>query len=260
MNKNKYIFNVKECYCKVYYKDSYGLIDIEDYNKVKDYNWHIDRSINGYLITDTYINNKKESMYLHRFIMSDKLKGDNKLVIDHINRNRLDNRKINLRACTQQQNMFNKGIMDKNQYGVTGISKVNGRYQSSITIDGKFINLGYFDNVKDAVMERLKAEVVYYKEYAPQKHLFEEYGIDSNIDYNVHKYVGRKDGNEKKVKGIHKYKYRTSQGKYNSKWRVEFSIKGKKYYLGLFDKLDEAIEIKENWYKLHVKDGIVIGV
>ena len=45
--KNKYIFNVKEGYCKIYCKDKFGLIDIEDYNKVKDYTWRIN---NGYLL------------------------------------------------------------------------------------------------------------------------------------------------------------------------------------------------------------------
>ena len=253
MNKNKYIFNTKEGYCKIYYKDKYGLIDIEDYDKVKEYKWRI---VNGYLTTDTYIEDKRTTLLLHRLIMSNNLKG--KLVIDHINRNRLDNRKVNLRVCTQQQNTMNKGITDNNQYGVTGITKVNGRYQSFITVNGEYNNLGYFDNVKDAVKERLKAEVVYYKEYAPQKHLFEEYGIDSNIDYNVHKYIGRKDGNEKKIKGIHKYKCPKKDG-YYYKWKVEFNKDNNRYYLGLFDTLEEAIQVKQDWDKLHTVDDIVIG-
>ena len=45
--------------------------------------------------------------------------------------------------------------------------------------DGKEINLGYFDNIEDAVKARLEGELKYFgAEFAPQRHLFEQYGIE----------------------------------------------------------------------------------
>ena len=40
------------------------------------------------------------------------------------------------------------------------------------------VELGYFDDIKDAIIARLQAEKKYYGEFAPQKHLYKEYGID----------------------------------------------------------------------------------
>lgn len=248
MNKNKYIFNKEKGYCKLYYKDKYCLIDLDDVQSIMTYNWRYSK---GYFATDFKKDNKRTTLSLHRYLMKNNLNNYNKNVIDHINRNKLDNRKCNLRICTQADNVKNRTISNKNKYDVIGITYINNKYYAFLSVDGKYINLGYFDKKEDAITERLKAEVVYFKEYSPQKHLFNEYNIDINKEYNVHNYIGRKQGNDKSIKGIHKYKYKTKDG-YKNKWRVEFSINNIKYYLGLFDDLEEAIDVKENWYKHNI--------
>ena len=48
-------------------------------------------------------------------------------------------------------------------------------YEDSIFVDGKNILLGRSSNKEDAITKRLKAEKKYFKEFAPQKHLFEDY-------------------------------------------------------------------------------------
>ena len=53
-----------------------------------------------------------------------------------------------------------------------------------ISIDKKSINLGSFANKDDAIKARLKAEAKYYGEFAPQIHLFEQYGITQQNDSN----------------------------------------------------------------------------
>jgi len=75
------------------------LIDDEDYDKIKDYKWHISM-IHGYKRVKTcfYINKKRITIYLHRFIMN--VSKDKQ--VDHKNHNTLDNRKCNLRICTSQ--------------------------------------------------------------------------------------------------------------------------------------------------------------
>jgi hypothetical protein len=77
-----------------------ALIDDEDYDLVKDINWSF-RS--GYVCGGA-------RSYMHRLVMGLE-RGDGK-VVDHINRNRLDNRKSNLRVGTQAQNNTNLPLPD----------------------------------------------------------------------------------------------------------------------------------------------------
>lgn len=111
---------------------------------------------------------------LHRLITNNQFK-----YVDHKNRNKTDNRKENLRECTRSQNGMNRDIYSNNKTGVTGVyyRKDNGKYSALIKDNGKQICLGAFINKEDAIKARLKAEAQYYGKFAPQKHLFEEYGI-----------------------------------------------------------------------------------
>lgn len=80
--------------------------------------------------------------------------------IDHINRNTSDNRIINLRLVTRQQNCLNRGMNKNNTSGVTGVcwNKQNNKWQSQITVNKKSILLGTFLNFEDAVKARKAAE------------------------------------------------------------------------------------------------------
>ena len=77
---------------------------------------------------------------------------------------------------------MNRDIYSNNKTGVTGVyyRKYNGKYSALIKDNGRQICIGTFTNKEDAIKARLKAEIQYYGEFAPQKHLFEEYGIISS--------------------------------------------------------------------------------
>jgi hypothetical protein len=101
------------------------------------------------------------------------------IIIDHINRNPEDNRKENLRFCDYSQNGQNHNMQESNTSGVIGISwhiRIN-KYSAFIMIDKKLKHLGYFENKEDAIKTRLQAEFQYYGDFAPQRHLFEQYGV-----------------------------------------------------------------------------------
>lgn len=68
----------------------------------------------------------------------------------------------------------------KNKSGVVGVSwnKKRNNWKSVLIFDGKENYLGNFKNKDDAIKSRLLAEVQYYGEHAPQKHLFNQYGIN----------------------------------------------------------------------------------
>lgn len=74
-------------------------IDKEDIDKVKDRKWCL--HINGY--PATRYNNS--SQYLHRFILDNLEKTDMKKAVDHINLDKMDNRKSNLRFLTNYENL-----------------------------------------------------------------------------------------------------------------------------------------------------------
>ena len=130
------------------------LIDIEDIDKVKKYKW---------FIHDNYVYCGTSKILLHRFIMNCP---DDK-VVDHINHNPLDNRKCNLRICSNQQNCMNANLSKNNTSGYTGViwHKLSQKWQSEIRVDGKYIYLGLFINLKDAIEARKQAEIKYFGEY-----------------------------------------------------------------------------------------------
>jgi hypothetical protein len=113
----------------------------------------------------------------HRLVL--KLRSNNRKVVDHIDKNKLDNRKINLRICYQVKNTYNSPMKKNNSSGFTGVffSKDKNKYYANIMIKGKNIFLGYFENIEDAIKKRLEGEAKYFAEYSPQIHLFEKYGV-----------------------------------------------------------------------------------
>lgn len=153
------------------------IIDVEDYDKIKDYCWTC--SSFGYFSSTRVINGKKTNFKLHRVIM-DCVSHDN-VCIDHINTlDKFDNRKSNLRVATRQENMFNSKLSKNSKSGFTGVywSNKDKSWYSQINCDRKHIHLGYTKTKEDAIIQRLKAEIEYFgKDFAPQRHLFEEYGI-----------------------------------------------------------------------------------
>lgn len=119
---------------------------------------------------------------LHCFL----LPTDKGLIADHIDRNPYDNRLSNLRVVTRGENNVNKSIQRNNSTGITGVNKENKGYVVYITPMGKRrLRLGLFTDLKEATIARLNAEVKHYGKFAPQQHLYEEYGIDdSNVEYD----------------------------------------------------------------------------
>lgn len=129
------------------------LIDLDDVDKVREYKWSMND--NGYIWNG--------KIYLHRFIMNP----PDGMVIDHINHDRLDNRKENIRICTIRQNNMNKSFMSNNTSGVIGVNwnKRAKKWKSRINVNGNEIHLGYFDTKEDAIQARINAEIEYFGEY-----------------------------------------------------------------------------------------------
>jgi hypothetical protein len=84
--------------------------------------------------------------------------------LDHINRNRSDNRISNLREVTNKQNLQNAGKYSHNTSGHSGVSwhKQRSKWVAQIKHNHKVIHLGYFTNIEDAIAARKAAEKLYW--------------------------------------------------------------------------------------------------
>lgn len=129
------------------------IFDLDDYSKIKNYNWRIHP--NGY-VSGSEWDGIAKTILLHRLIMNVP-KG---YVVDHINHDKLDNRKSNLRICTYQENNRNKRKLNSNTSGVVGVTynKKHKKWYSQIGLNDKTISLGGFDDFEDAVKTRKIAE------------------------------------------------------------------------------------------------------
>lgn len=150
------------------------IIDIDDFDKVYNYCWHIDD--NGYVIAP--IPKKKNKYYrLHRFVLN----YDEEGIVDHINHNTRDNRKENLRITNDYGNNVNS--LRK----LSGIVKDKNKWNASIQYNLRKINLGYYDDINEAIDIRLKAEQVFFGEYSYLNSIYKEMRLymDNTIKINL---------------------------------------------------------------------------
>lgn len=142
-NFNKYILIDNDWYLIIYNKDNIEiirtLIDKEDIKKLLLYKWE-------YLPKSKSVYNRANGKFLslHRYILN--YTGD--LVVDHINGNRLDNRKSNLRIVTTITNVRNDVKFRNKIYNPV---KKKDKYQVRLRISNKYKNLGSFTNKETAI-------------------------------------------------------------------------------------------------------------
>lgn len=119
------------------------IIDKEDFSRVSKHKWYLDDW--GYARRNKKFKDgtaDSDPLRMHRFV----LKTKSKLVVDHMNGNKLDNRKTNLRLCTVAQNNFGRGIKKDNTSGCKGVhfNKPTGKWMARISAYGKRKYLGLF--------------------------------------------------------------------------------------------------------------------
>ena len=119
-------------------------IDPADFDKVASYSWTIDSK--GYI--SAWYNDDKVNKRIHRIVLD--LDSTNPLFVDHINGDKLDNRRSNLRLVTHSRNMMNRGATIINTSGFKGVSSHNDKWRASISADNNQYHLGVFDTAGEA--------------------------------------------------------------------------------------------------------------
>ncbi len=122
---------------------------------------------NAYISEASYImlclgSREAGHVYLHRYLFS------NWKYVDHINGNPTDCRKVNLREANQSLNNANQRIRKDNTSGYKGVSfrADRNKFRAYVVKDSQQINLGYFDNAKDAALAYNKKAAELYGEFA----------------------------------------------------------------------------------------------
>lgn len=142
-------------------QNKYTLVDADVYELIYKFNWCASKQGNKFyaLRSENYKN-----LFLHRYIMNPP-KG---LMVDHINGDTLDNRRCNLRICTNAENQRNQKLKTLNTSGYKGVCwhKIRKKWMSNIKFNNKTIYLGYFDNIIDAAIAYDTAAVKYFGEFA----------------------------------------------------------------------------------------------
>lgn len=158
--KSKRKFNKYEIidgYVKVKLNDeNYMLCDIEDWERFKGHYWYM--SDNGYAVCETM---KTGALRFHKLVTGTTAE----VIIDHINRNKLDNRKQNLRIANKKVNSINRDLQSNNTTGHAGVhfNKKNGKWNARVKVNGKVIWLGSFPTKEEAIAARKAGEEKYYK-------------------------------------------------------------------------------------------------
>lgn len=133
------------------------LIDTEDIKKINNIKWNLNynsKMKNFYAIgNERKPAKERKTIRLHRLIL-DCPKG---FVIDHINRNPLDNRKCNLRIVTQDINMANVSFISKNKSGHKNIYKDKNKWRVLICTNYIIKNYGSHNTIDEAINARDRA-------------------------------------------------------------------------------------------------------
>ena len=173
-DKNEIIYEkdyAKICLYDRYYNIiAYALIDLEDVPKVKNIKWRI--NCNGYVM-----NNSNHSLFQHRVILN------TDSFVDHINGNKLDNRKRNLRICTKQQNKMNVPYYK-------GYYKIKDKWIAKIKQNGRQVHLGSFVYEEEAEYARWVAEKILFKDFMSKEKLEPE--ISDSRKKEIYELVSKK--------------------------------------------------------------------
>jgi hypothetical protein len=146
-----------------------ALIDEEDEN-LASLSWHAHKGKGDYYYAcHREGSGARERLWLHNEVMMNMIERaleDDELV-DHINRNKLDCRRENLRLANRSQNEANKAKGSRGVSRYKGVTLTrNGKWKAEITVDKKRIYLGIFESEKEAALAYNNQAIQSFGDYA----------------------------------------------------------------------------------------------
>ncbi len=140
----------------------HAIVDTDDYEWLSQYKWYAGRPTRAGKIYARRNMSGRGIILMHRQIMH----APKGMVVDHINGNSLDNRRCNLRLCTQTENIQNSRQREGTQSGFKGVHPAGNKWAAKITHKGQVYHLGTFDDVVQAAKARDRKATELYGPYA----------------------------------------------------------------------------------------------
>lgn len=140
------------------------IADADDIGKLSSISWF--KQTAGYAAGRKQVNGKRPIILMHRFVLDAKPGSE----VDHINGNKLDNRKANLRFVTRSQNRQNQqGARKDSKTGVRNViyDERKRRFKVVLSIDGKVRYFGSFESLEEAEAAAKEARRKYFT-HAPE--------------------------------------------------------------------------------------------
>ena len=145
---------------------AHALVDESDFEQLNRHRWFLGRS--GYAARSDYSTGRCRQVLMHRVIL-DLHHGDPRQG-DHINRDRVDNRRLNLRVLTSAEQAQNRGARRGSASAFRGVMRGwrDGLWIAQVTLDGVRHHLGTFPNETDAARAAAaaRAELLPYSQEA----------------------------------------------------------------------------------------------
>lgn len=136
------------------------MVSDSDYQEIQQFKWYVHK--NGYAYRTDVVGGKPKCVYMHRKILGLNSGGYG----DHINGNKLDNRRENLRICTSTENCANRKIQSNNKSGYKGVISRSGRWFARVQLNKKKVYGEYFDTKEAAAKAYDVAARRFFGEYA----------------------------------------------------------------------------------------------
>ena len=170
------------------------MFDLEDMEKVTKHSWYLC----GYPKKIIICNRKRTT--IHRYLLDNP-----QYTIDHIDLNRFNNKRSNLRICIHRDNQCNRGLQKNNTSGVAGVrfNKRKQKYVARIKHFGKEIHLGFYEDIITATQARNVAMMMLFGEFArlnevpPASVEVEQYVVGKCLPYAKKTELLRKTGTRK---------------------------------------------------------------
>jgi hypothetical protein len=137
---------------------AHAIVDAEDWATLMTLPWHLCGGYAGHMFARRPAT--PFLLHMHRLLITPR----SGCQIDHINGNRLDNRRANLRLCTLQQNQWNRGSYRPGRKKGVTLDIRSGRWRARLQHDGRMTSLGHFETeaeakaVYDAEARKLRGE------------------------------------------------------------------------------------------------------